>query len=339
MLSAPIVTFQRAAMSAIVDQLAIAPRYHQSFHPDAREVREELECGLRSARAWISPKFLYDPLGSCLFGAITQLPEYYPTRTERQILAQHAGDIARRVGRVEALIDLGAGDCQKAEQMFGRLQPRQYVPVDISIEYLRAAVTRLHASWPGLDIVALGQDFSRSLVLPDEVPGWGRLFFYPGSSIGNWAPPQALAMLRQIRAACADGAGSLLIGVDRVKDEDVLLAAYDDPLQITAAFNRNLLLHVNRLLGSDFRLEDWRHEARFDPARSRIEMHLQAQAPVTVSWPEGGRQFAAGETIHTESSHKYTPRAFGALLEDAGFTDIAHWTDDSGWFSVFHART
>lgn len=317
---------------------ATTPRYHQTFHPDARAVRDEVEEGLCAKQASVEPKFLYDALGSHLFGAITQLPEYYPTRTEQQIMARYAEDIARRAGAVDVLIDLGAGDCAKAERLFGRLNPRQYVPVDVSTEYLRGAVTRLAATHPGLEIIALGQDFSRSLSLPPDVADHGRLFFYPGSSIGNWAPEQALGMLCRIRAACSEGSGGLLIGVDRVKDESILVPAYDDALQITAAFNRNVLLHLNRIVRTDFDLADWKHVARFDAEHSRIEMHLQAQRSVAVNWPGRCRVFASGETIHTECSYKYRPQDFAGMLDAAGFTDVEHWTDPNGWFSVFHAR-
>jgi len=324
-------------MHDILDTQAAAPRFHQTFHHDAAQTRAELGRGLLAAQATIEPKFLYDELGSCLFSAVTHLPEYYPTRTEAQIMARHAGDIAQRAGNVQTLIDLGAGDCAKAESLFPTLLPQQYVPVDISVDYLRAAVRRLQAAHPALEIVALGQDFSHAISLPDDVLDEGRLFFYPGSSIGNCAPAQALAMLRRIRAHCSAG-GGLLIGVDRLKSPQILVPAYDDALQVTAAFNRNLLLHLNRILDTDFQLEDWRHVARFNSAESRIEMHLQAAARVTVCWPEGEREFAAGESIHTENSYKYRPQAFAAMLQEAGYRDIEHWTDTNGWFSVFHAR-
>ncbi len=321
-------------------EVAVAtPRFEQLFHYNAEAVRDELVRGLSAGQAVVEPKFLYDELGSHLFTAITQVPEYYPTRTEARIMRQHAQAIADRVGEVCALIDLGAADCLKAEALFPFLRPRQYVPVDISIDFLRTAVARLHAAYPALDIIALGQDFSQSLSLPHETPEEDRLFFYPGSSIGNWAPAQALAMLRRIREQCEGQGSGLMIGVDRVKSADILVPAYDDALQVTAAFNRNLLLHLNRLLDADFQLEDWHHRAHFNDQHSRIEMHLQACVPVTVHWPGCRRQFDAGETIHTESSYKYHPNDFADMLETAGFRDIAHWTDASAWFSVFHART
>src|SRR5690606_18830607 len=230
-------------------------------------------------------------LGSHLFTAITQLPEYYPTRIEADILRGHAARIAARAGQVDILIDLGAADCLKGEALFPVVQPRCYVPIDISTEFLEAAVSRLHSAYPALHIVAVGQAFSRSLSLPDDVPTGSRLFFYPGSSIGNWAPDEAVQMLRRIREECRHEHDALLIGVDCMKPADALLPAYDDPLQVTAAFNRNLLLNVNRLLQTDFQLRDWTHLARLNQQKSRIEMHLQADRDVTVSWPGHERRF------------------------------------------------
>lgn len=317
---------------------AAPPRFEQSFHRDAASVREELGRGLSAAQACIEPKYLYDELGSHLFTAITHLPEYYPTRTEARIMQSHLDSMLHRLSATRTLIDLGAADCRKAEILLTRLQPRRYLPVDISVDFLRRAVDRLHASYPALDIVALGQDFSQSLQLPQDIHENGRLFFYPGSSVGNWAPSHVQAMLRRIRRLC-DGAGSgLLIGVDCIKPVDILIPAYDDALHVTAAFNRNLLQHLNRLLRTNFVVDDWRHMVRYDTAQSRIEMHLQARNPLTVSWPGRERRFTDGETIHTESSYKYHPQDFADMLEAAGFCDIAYWTDERGWFAVFHAR-
>lgn len=314
-----------------------APRFHQLVQHDTRTLQDELADGLLASPAWVAPKFLYDSLGSHLFTAITQLPEYYPTRVEAGILQSQAARIAARAGQVDTLIDLGAADCVKGESLFPVVRPRCYVPVDISTEFLGAAVKRLHAAYPELDIVAVGQDFSRSLSLPDEVPVGSRLFFYPGSSIGNWAPTEAVQMLRRIREECRAG-DALLIGVDCMKPAEVLLPAYDDPLQVTAAFNRNLLLNVNRLLQADFRVQDWAHLASLNTRESRIEMHLQACRDVTVRWPGHERRFRRGETIHTENSYKYRPREFSDMLAAAGFPDIECWTDADRWFSVFHAR-
>jgi len=319
-----------------VAELAQAARYAQMPAGAARRADEELREGLAAPRPRISPKFLYDVLGSSLFTAITRLPEYYPTRCELEIFDAHGQDIARRAGPVQAMIDLGAGDCSKAERLLRTLHPARYVPVDISADYLRDAVVRLQTLYPALEILALGLDFSESLALPASVPARHRLFVYPGSSIGNLDPAQALAMLERIRAACPDG--GLLIGIDRVKPRDVLERAYDDPLGVTAAFNLNVLRHANAIAGTDFRVEQWRHVARYDDTLERVEMHLEARCDLEVSWPGGGRRFARGDRIHTENSHKYRPERFAALLERAGFSRQQAWTDARGWYSVFHAR-
>lgn len=296
----------------------------------------ELRDGLLDHPAHIDPKFLYDSLGSSLFTAITQLPEYYPTRCEAEIFERHGNDIARHIGPVQSMIDLGAGDCVKAERLFASLRPRHYLPIDISADYLQTAVRRLRLSYPDLRVTAIGQDFSHALALPSSVAAEQRLFFYPGSSIGNLSPEDAHAMLQRIHAQCEGG--GLLVGVDRVKPKQILEPAYDDALHLTAAFNLNLLRHVNALLDTDFNVDDWRHIALFNTSRSRIEMHLEALRAVRVTWPGGERAFSAGERIHTENSYKFTPQAFTDLLQSAGYRDIAHWSDSRGWFSVFSAR-
>ena len=317
--------------------LATAPPAFLASSPNAPSLAaQELQAGLLARPARIDPKYLYDTLGSSLFTAITQLPEYYPTRCEAEVLRDHAADIARHAGPVDALIDLGAGDCVKAERLFASLRPRRYVPIDISADYLRTAVERLQHAHPGLEIIALGQDFHDALNLPDSIPAERRLFFYPGSSIGNLDPDRALALLLRIRGACAGG--GLLIGVDRVKPRRILEPAYDDALHLTAAFNLNLLRHVNHLLGSDFDVHDWSHVAHYDEANSRIQMYLQALSDVHVGWPGAQRRFAGGERIHTENSYKYTVEGFRQLLARAGYADIRHWSDARDWFSVFSAR-
>mgnify|MGYP001092454455 FL=1 len=313
-----------------------APEFiaQQPQPPSAEQI--ELRAGLMDHPARIDPKYLYDALGSALFTAITQLPEYYPTRCEAEIFQRHGADIARHIGPVLSMIDLGAGDCVKAERLFPSLRPRHYVPIDISADYLQAAVRRLQLSYPDLQITALGLDFSHALALPDSIPAEQRLFFYPGSSIGNLSPDDAHAMLQRIRAQCEGG--GLLVGVDRVKPKQVLEPAYDDALHLTAAFNLNLLRHVNQVLDADFDVDDWRHVALYNSASSRIEMHLEAQRAVRVAWPGGARAFSAGERIHTENSYKFTPQAFADLLQSAGYRDVAHWSDARGWFSIFSAR-
>ncbi len=299
----------------------------------------EIAAGLARQPAALSPKFFYDALGSALFAAITELPEYYPTRTEAAILSRHAADIARDVRRElpdgHALVDLGAGDGAKAARLFDVLQPTHYVAVDISEDYLKQSLAALQRRFPALPMTGVGLDFAARLALPDGVVDGPAVVFYPGSSIGNFAPDDALRLLREARELAAGGA--LLIGVDLRKDEAVMQAAYDDALGVTAAFNRNLLRHANRLLDSDFDVADWRHVARFDAGASRVEMHLEAQRDVEVRWPGGERHFARGERIHTENSYKWDAAAFAAQLRSAGWQRVRCYTDDARWFGVFVA--
>ncbi|WP_342119656.1 L-histidine N(alpha)-methyltransferase [Pseudoduganella sp. OTU4001] len=296
----------------------------------------EISAGLLAPHASTSPKYFYDSLGSHLFEAICELPEYYPTRTEAGIFARHGAAMARCVGPAAILIDLGAGNCAKAASLFPLLQPRQYVPVDISSDFLQQAVGQLRQRFPAIDITPLVIDLSQPLLIPASVPRAHRQFFYPGSSIGNFTPHEAVAFLRQVRENVgADG--GLLIGVDLVKDPAVLDAAYDDAIGVTAAFNLNLLRHLNHLAGANFDPLQWRHVAFFNDAESRIEMHLEARCALTVQWAGGERSFALGERIHTENSYKYTVESFSRLLADAGFRVDGIWTDDARWFAVMHA--
>ena len=312
------------------------PQFIQLHQADHHGLAAEAAAGLLAPAASASPKFFYDALGSRLFDVITELPEYYPTRTEAAILAQHGPAIAQAAlaatGAAPVLVDLGAGNCAKGAALFASLAPRRYVAVDISVDYLRQALADLQRHHPALQLVGVGQDFSGALELPAGLADGPALVFYPGSSIGNFSPDAALRLLRQARAVA--GGGALLIGVDRVKPVALLEAAYDDALGVTAAFNLNLLNHLNRLLGSNFHPRDWRHVALFNTADSRIEMHLEARTATTVRWPGAERCFAAGERIHTENSYKWAPGDFAALLRDAGFSRVQQWTDDQAWFSV-----
>ncbi len=300
-------------------------------------VPAELYDGLNARQASISPKFLYDALGSKLFEAICELPEYYPTRTEAGIFARHGAEIARVAGQGATLVDLGAGNCAKAASLFPLLRPRQYVAVDISSEFVSDALARLRQRFPAIDMQALGLDFSNRLDLPASVHAERRLFFYPGSSLGNFTPPEARAFLRRLRRQCGPD-GGLLIGIDLAKDKAVLDAAYDDALGVTAAFNLNVLRHVNTLLGADFDIRAWRHVGFYNEALGRVEMHLEARSAQRVCWPGGGRDFAAGERIHTENSYKYRQADAIGLLEQAGFEASRVWTDPQRWFAVIHAQ-
>jgi dimethylhistidine N-methyltransferase len=304
---------------------------------DGLHVPAELDASLRARQAWISPKFLYDPLGSKLFEAICELPEYYPTRTEAAIFDLHGGEIARAVGTGCTLIDLGAGNCAKAAKLFPLLHPAQYVPIDISAEFLHDAVDRLRQRFRHIEMNPLGMDLSGPLTLPATVRAERRLFFYPGSSIGNFTPDEARAFLQRVHGQCGRD-GGLLIGIDLAKDHAVLDAAYDDALGVTAAFNLNVLRHVNGLLGADFDIRQWRHRGFYNADMRRIEMHLEARSGQQVNWRGGGRHFEAGERIHTENSYKYRQSDAVGLLEQSGFAATQVWTDPRSWFAVIYAR-
>jgi L-histidine Nalpha-methyltransferase len=323
------------------------PQFYQLHNPTSPAVldaiRTELTSGLMATQASISPKYLYDALGSRLFDAITELPEYYPTRTEGAIIAQHLPQMSQHIPQGAALVDLGAGSCEKAEKLFDALQPAHYIPIDISVDYLRQTVHCLQRQYPQMRMSGVGMDFSSEMILPPElmvqIKGMPIVVFYPGSSIGNFAPDPARALLSRAHALCEQGAkgGGLLIGVDLVKTSEILEPAYDDALGVTASFNLNMLLNINHLLGSNFAPQDWQHIAFFDTQLSRIEMHLQAKRDVTVSWPGHTRDFKRGADIHTENSYKWTIPGFAQLLQSAGFAAPTSWTDAKDWFSVHWA--
>ena len=316
-----------------------APRLLQLHDADDAVLSAEAAAGLLATPAHASPKFFYDTLGSRLFEAITALDEYYPTRTESAILARHGAAIAQaalaHTGAAPVLVDLGAGSCVKAARLFDTVRPRRYVAVDISVDFVHHALHQLQREHPEIELVGVGLDFSTRLQLPAGLVNGPALVFYPGSSIGNFTPADALRLLHEARQLAAGGA--LLVGVDLIKPAPVLEAAYDDALGVTAAFNLNLLRHLNRLLGADFAPRDWRHVALFNAEASRIEMHLEARQALQVRWSGGERSFAAGERLHTENSHKWTAASFSALLRDAGCHGIQHWQDEQGWFGVFLA--
>ncbi len=311
------------------------PRFTQRHVADAAADRTAIEAGLLRQHGQAAPKYFYDRLGSHLFEAITELPEYYPTRTEASILQAHGAAMARAIGAGSTLIDLGAGNCAKAVSLFPLLEPARYVAVDISVEFLHDALKGVQREHPALDVVGLGLDFSSRLDLGVEAGEGRKVFFYPGSSIGNFTPPEALEFLGRVRAQ-AQG-GGLLVGVDLVKPAVILEAAYDDALGVTAAFNLNILRQLNRLIGSDFEPRQWRHVGLYNAQASRVEMHLEAREELVVHWPGAKRPFAAGERIHTENSCKYTVENFAGLLQQAEFDTPRFWTDANGWFAVFWA--
>ncbi len=299
--------------------------------------KQEIVESLTQTPPTISPKYFYDSKGSALFEKITHLAEYYPTRIEQEIMATHAAAIAASIGTGCTLIELGAGNCQKAKVLCELIAPARFVAVDISEEFLREAVNGLRSALPAIDIRAVAADLSTQVVLPADLPLQQRLVFYPGSSIGNFDPTQAQALLERTRGLLGTD-GALLLGVDLLKDLAVLDCAYNDSAGVTADFNLNVLNHVNRLIGSDFDVRQWQHLAFFNEKQSRIEMHLVAATDTLVRWSTGQRRFARGERIHTENSYKYRVEDFLALLTRAGFPRTQVWSDERGWFAVILAR-
>ena len=305
---------------------------------DAVAERRALLAGLLAAPAAIPPKYFYDALGCALFGAICELPEYYPTRTERAIFGEHRDAIADSVGRGTQFVDLGAGDCCKALAWLPFLAPARYIAVDMAVAEIAKALAKMAPDFPETDMLGIVADFTRGLDIRADLAPGAVTFFYPGSSIGNFTPQEALVFLRDIHLHCSGREGSgLLIGVDTKKDKTRLDAAYDDSVGVTAAFNRNVLHNVNRILGSDFHPAAFAHRGFYNPDAGRVEMHLEAMTPQSVQLPGATRTFAAGERIHTENSYKYAPAEFTTLLQDAGFRSVRCWQDANRDFVVFHA--
>ncbi len=299
--------------------------------PLARFV-DEAVAGLAATPKAISPKWFYDALGSKLFDAICDLPEYYPTRTEMKLFADHAPDMAQRIGIGRIMIELGSGNGEKVRRLLTHLRPRAYVGVDISKEVLQSATAKLKDEYPQLPVYAVCSDFSSGFRAPDALPDGPRLHFYPGSSIGNFSPEAAVTLLKPL----ARPGDNLLIGVDLIKDRATLERAYDDALGVTAAFNLNLLARMNRELGADFDLSRFRHVALFDEEQSRIEMHLESTVAQSVTVDERTFSFAAGERLHTENSYKYSVESFAALAAQAGWTLTEVWTDERRRFAELY---
>ena len=301
--------------------------------------REEVVAALQGNPARISPKYFYDELGCALYGAICRLPEYYPTRTEMAIFRDQRESIAAAIGSGRQFVDLGAGDCCKAEGWLAFAAPSRYIAVDIAGHEIARALDRMVPDFPEVEMIGVVDDFARGVDLEDLLDGRPATFFYPGSSIGNFTPAEARPFLASIQRHCAPRPGSgLLIGVDAKKQKGVLDAAYDDALGVTAAFNRNVLLHLNQRFGFDFRLDGFEHRGFYNEAQGRIEMHLEALRDQVVSLGGGAsRRFKAGERIHTENSYKYAAPEFERLLREAGFGAVRRWSDAGQGYFVFYA--
>lgn len=293
----------------------------------------DVVAGLSQARKVIPARYFYDRRGSELFEAITELPEYYPTRTEIGLLETHGADIARLTGKRRVVVEFGSGSSTKTPLLLAEVDAAAYVPIDISADFLRDAAAALAARHPGLEVLPLAGDFTRPLALPAAVRGQPMIGFFPGSTIGNLDHAAAVDLLRAFRATLGDDA-RLVIGIDRRKNPRLLEAAYDDAAGVTAAFNLNLLHRLNRELGGDVPVEAFEHRAVWNDAVGRIEMHLVALR--ALSFIVAGRRFdmAAGETIHTENSHKYTVEEARLLARASGWEPVAAWSDARELFSL-----
>jgi L-histidine N-alpha-methyltransferase len=301
------------------------------------QFRRDVLVGLAQPAKAIPARWFYDHRGSELFEEITQLAEYYPTRTEVGILSEHCPEIGRTVGPGRVVVEFGAGSATKTPLLLDCMASAGYVPIDISGNFLRESCAVLEQRYPGLPIHPVEADFSRPVVLPTTLAGHAALGFFPGSTIGNMEPLAAVDLLRTMRATLGHD-GLLLIGMDRIKSQAVLTAAYDDALGVTAEFNLNLAHRINRELGGTIPVDALRHRAVWNEDRARVEMHLMAKRD--IGFDVAGRRFAmrAGETIHTENSHKFDRRSQYTLLLAGGWTPLQRWLDSAGRFSLILAQ-
>ncbi len=293
----------------------------------------DLLAGLRKSPKCAPCKYFYDEEGSRLFEEICRLPEYYQTRTELALLKEHAGEIATLMGRHVELVEFGAGELHKVRTLLDALDlPYAYTPIDISGDYLNAVCADLAKSYPDLRMRPIAADFTEAMTIPRHEFGAHRAGFFPGSTIGNFEPQEAVRLMRAMSAPLHGG--GLLIGVDQVKDPAVLHAAYNDAAGVTAAFNKNLLARANRELDADFDLNAFDHYAFYNPVRARVEIYLVSGKEQSVHVAGETFAFAKGEPIHTEYSHKYTIERFVALAAEAGLEVKRAWTDAAQWFAL-----
>jgi dimethylhistidine N-methyltransferase len=281
----------------------------------------------------LSPKYFYDATGSELFEQITLLPEYYPTRTELGILRDRAGEIAAIIPEGAALVEFGAGATTKVRLLLEQCAFGAYVPVDISGDFLKAQADTLRKDFPALSVYPVAADFTAPFALPDAVKAMPKVGFFPGSTLGNFEPHEACAFLRSAGEILGKDA-RMVIGVDLEKDERVLYDAYNDAAGVTARFNLNVMVRINRELGGNFDTNAFMHRAIYNRDRHRIEMHLISKKAQTVRVLGRSFSFRAGETIHTENSYKYSLERFKALAQGSGWTPRESWTDPDGMFSV-----
>lgn len=311
---------------------------HIESPEEAQErLRREIHAGLRANPKTLPPKLFYDEAGARLFEEITKLDEYYVTRTEREIMEAHAAEIAALIGPNAVLIEPGSGEALKVRVLLDHLErPAAYVPIDVSAEQLARIAGELIEEYENLQVIPLEADFTRGLCLPelpDSARNARRVAFFPGSTIGNLHPPQAVALLREI-ARVVEPHGGLLLGVDLRKDPTILHAAYNDAHGVTAAFNKNSLVRLNREFGADFDVNRFRHYAYYNPVTNRVEMHLVSLETQTVVVDGERYPFEQGEPIWTESSYKYSPAELEGCAREAGLTLRQMWCDRRQWFMV-----
>ncbi|HET9355444.1 MAG TPA: L-histidine N(alpha)-methyltransferase [Sphingomicrobium sp.] len=310
------------------------PQGSESFDP---AFRADVLNGLAEPIPSIPARWLYDRRGSELFDAITRLPSYYPTRTETALLADIAPEVSALVGRGGAVVEFGAGSQTKTPLLLAAVKPKAYVPIDISGDYLKDSAAEVDADHERIAVYPVVADFTKAVHLPEEIAGLDRLGFFPGSTIGNFVPRSATDLLRHFRDILGTGA-KLLIGMDRLKPVERLLAAYDDPEGVTAEFNLNLLHRINRELGADIPVDAFVHQARWNDMLTRVEMHLVATRDVEFAIDGRKFAFAKGQSIHSENSHKYGPRGGRLLLLAGGWTPIREWVAPNGDFAVILAE-
>ena len=319
-------------MAAVARSVLRYSARHEAAASDS--FSDHVIAGLSDSPKWLSAKYFYDAAGSELFEQITRLPEYYPTCTELKILERNAPAMSAYIPLAAALVEFGTGSTKKARILLNAApQIAAYVPVDISEEFLAQEAAAVRRDVPNIAVLPVAADFTRDFDLPQQIRSRPRVGFFPGSTIGNFEPQDAAEFLRQAGRILGSGA-TMIIGVDRIKDEALLNAAYDDAAGVTAQFNLNVLRRMNRELGGDFDLSTFRHRAFYNAANHRIEMHLESLKDQNVNVSGSTFAFAKGETIHTENSYKYTVESFRALAESAGWRPVATWTDENDYFAV-----
>lgn len=301
------------------------------------QFRDDVLVGLRGPRRAIPARWLYDARGSELFDDITRLPEYYPTRTETALLQSCRADLATRVSPHTVVIEFGAGSATKTPLLLGAIDPAAYVPIDISGDYLRASADILQKQFPALKVMPIEADFTQPVSLPEDIRHLDRLGFFPGSTIGNFVPRSSVDLLRHMRGLLGEGA-KLLIGFDRIKSTDILIPAYDDAAGITADFNLNLLHRINRELDGSIPVDGFAHDVRWNDMQARVEMHLRCERDVCFTVAGEAFVMKAGDSIHTENSHKYDLRGLRLLLRASGWTPLTDYSDADDWFTLVLAE-